>query len=125
MRTRWLGWSGIGALVLGAAVLLAMLSAPDRTGAQEPAPGKVVRIFSVGGVLTADGTLWQYTPDEGWQTIDRAFRDQGRETKILPLPVPVERIADMITFGFILTDTGECWLYDLDHDEWKKLEAPH
>lgn len=88
------------------------------------APGRILKIFSVGGVLTADGTLWQYTPQQNWRTIDEAFREQGKETHILPLPVPAESIADMVTFGFLLTTAGDTWLYDLESDQWNRLAAP-
>ncbi len=87
-------------------------------------PGRVLKIFAVGGVLTEDGTLWQYSPSRKWQTIDEAFRDQGRETRILPLPVEPARIDEMVTFGFLKTDKGDCWLYDLDANEWRQLTPP-
>ena len=112
------GLAGLG-LILGMGILQA---AP--ASAQDDTPGRVLKIYSVGGVLTEDGTLWQYTPQKVWRTIDEAFREQGKETHILPLPVPAESIADMVTFGFLFTTSGECWLYDLEADEWTKLDPP-
>ena len=92
--------------------------------AQDASPTSILKIFSVGGVLTADGTLWQYSPIQKWQTIDQAFRDQGRETHILPLPVPAHAIEEMVTFGFLKTTSGEVWLYDLEDNEWQRLDPP-
>ena len=92
--------------------------------AAQPDPGRILKIFSVGGVLTADGTLWQYSPSRKWQTIDEAFLDQGRETKILPLPVAADQIEEMVTFGFFKTKQGACYLYDLETNEWRELAAP-
>ena len=92
--------------------------------AQDASPTSILKIFSVGGVLTADGTLWQYSPSQKWQTIDHAFRDQGRETHILPLPVPAHAIEEMVTFGFLKTTSGEVWLYDLEDNEWQRLDPP-
>jgi hypothetical protein len=95
-------------------------------GAQEAGkPGKIVLTYGVAGVLTEDGTLWQYRPDQDtWLTIDAAFRGEGRDTNVLPLPVPVDRIAQMASFGFIVTTSGESYFYDLNSDTWKKLPAP-
>jgi hypothetical protein len=88
-------------------------------------PGQIVRLLAVGSVLTADGGIWLYRPDRGrWMTVDDAFKEDGRTTHVLPLPVPVDSIREMITFGFLLTDTGECWLYLMDKDRWEKLPTP-
>ena len=69
--------------------------------AQDASPTSILKIFSVGGVLTADGTLWQYSPSQKWQTID-----------------------EMVTFGFLKTTSGEVWLYDLEDNEWQRLDPP-
>jgi len=106
-------------VVLG---LAASLGGP--ASAQDGAPGNILKVFSVGGVLTEDGTLWQYSPSRKWQTIDEAFADQDRRTNILPLPVAARDIEEMMTFGFMLTRSGDLWLYDLEDDEWKKLDPP-
>lgn len=111
-------------LMLGAGLLGLVLAAAPAAMAQDTAPGAILKIFSVGGVLTADGTLWQYSPSQKWQTIDQAFRDQGRETHILPLPVPAHSIEEMVTFGFLRTNSGEVWLYDLEENEWQRLDPP-
>ena len=118
-----LDWTGVVAGLAFALMLLPASGGPAR--AQTPAPSGVVRLLGVGGVLTADGTIWQYRPDRGrWQTIDESFHDQGKDTHVLPLPVSPGSIREMVTFGFLLTDTGECWLYDLNKDKWQKLPPP-
>ncbi len=123
--------AGIGLLfALGLGSLAPILT--DETGggaaqAQSPgdARGPVLLTFSLGGVLTADGTLWQYRPDmDRWLTIDEAFREEGRVTHILPLPVPAGEIQDMKTFGFILTRSGQVWFYEMERDKWKLLAPP-
>lgn len=110
-----------------AAGLLAALvfaqPAPAEKSPQTPSP--VLLLFSVGGVLTADGTLWQYRPDlKRWMTIDEAFQDQGRETHVLPLPVAADSIAEMSTFGFLRTRNDRLWLYDIERDRWLALPTP-
>lgn len=112
------------ALALTAALFGTFLTLGGPVAAQTTPPGSILKIFSVGGVLTADGTLWQYSPSRKWQTIDQAFREQGRETHILPLPVPAHAIEEMVTFGFLKTTSGELWLYDLEENEWKRLDPP-
>lgn len=95
--------------------------------AQSPgdARGPVLLAYSLGGILTADGKLWQYRPDlDRWLTIDEAFREEGRTTHILPLPVPATEIQDMETFGFILTHSGQVWFYEMETDKWRLLPSP-
>jgi hypothetical protein len=88
------------------------------------APG-IVRICSQGSVLAADGQVWVYRPDQDrWMTIDQAFREEGRETHIVPLPVPVSQIKEMESFGFLLTQGGEVWFYEISSDKWRKLPHP-
>jgi len=107
-------------------LLTAAALAPTAVWSQQEAPeGEIVRLISVGSVLTADGTIWAYRPDkERWMTIDESFRDEGRRTSILPLPVSPDEISEMITFGFILTDEGVCWLYDIEKNRWIRLPDP-
>lgn len=88
-------------------------------------PGSVLLAYGVGGVLTADGRLFQYRPDVGrWLPIDEAFREEGRETNIVPLPVRAEEIRQMESFGFLVTRSGEIWLYEMSTDRWQKLSPP-
>lgn len=115
-------------LIPAAGVLLILMAwafwpAPP---SQAGPPGKeVVMTFGPGGVLTRDGGLWQYRLDtQDWVTIEKAFADQGINAGILPLPVPVNQIQSMESFGFILTIKGECWLYDLEDDAWKNIGTP-
>ncbi len=95
------------------------------TAAGSSSMGPIVLVYGVGGVLTQDGTLWQFRPDTGaWVTVDAAFDKEGRKTHVLPLPVPVGEIADMESFGFLVTRSGNCWLYDLEKDNWREIGPP-
>lgn len=97
----------------------------SEAGSATGSPNDIVLSFGVGGVLTGDGTLWIYRPDlEKWFTMDEAFREEGRETHVLPLPVPVEEIRDMSTYGFIVTTIGQIWLYDHAANQWRRLPTP-
>ncbi|MBD3236486.1 MAG: hypothetical protein GF330_07270 [Candidatus Eisenbacteria bacterium] len=121
---------GLGGL-LGASWLTPRGSAPacaTLAHADPPASnaaGEIVLAINVGSVLTRDGTLWVYRPDlEKWLTIDEAFRQEGRETHLMPLPVPVDQIRDMATYGFIVTETDQLWLYEHATDKWRQLPTP-
>ncbi|MBD3161882.1 MAG: hypothetical protein GF346_06350 [Candidatus Eisenbacteria bacterium] len=110
-----------------AAVAIAVLLAAAGTAAAQGGAdaGRIVLIYAPGGVLTEDGTLWQFNLEKGvWVTVDEAFREQGQETEVLPLPVPVERIARMESFGFLVTREGVCWLYDLQRNQWREVGSP-
>ncbi len=112
-------------LTVGIWLLLGHGPATRAARAQSEAPQNVLRAFAVGGVLTADGTLWQYLPEKKrWYTIDEAFKAQGKDTRILPLPVRVEEIADLSTWGFLVSRTGACWLYDIEQRRWVELPPP-
>ncbi len=90
-----------------------------------PLAGSIQLVYGIGGVLTKDGTLWTYRPDTGkWLTVDEAFQAQQKTTHVLPLPVPPSSIVRMESFGFLVTDTGTCWLYDLEKDRWMEIGAP-
>jgi hypothetical protein len=87
--------------------------------------GEIMLAFGPGQVLTRDGTLWQYRPDKAtWLTMDQAFAEEGRKTHVHPLPVPATQIAQMQSFGFLVTTSGSCWFYDLEKDRWKEIGAP-
>lgn len=94
-------------------------------GVADPVMGQILLAYGVGGVLTKDGMLWTYRPDQGkWLTVDQAFAEQERTTHVLPLPVAAASITQMQSFGFLVTKTGTCWLYDLEKDVWKEIGAP-
>jgi hypothetical protein len=87
--------------------------------------GSVVLAWGVGGVLTDDGTLWQFRPESRrWVTVDQSFALDGERRKVLPLPVPAGEIAHMEGFGFLITKSGSAWLYNLDSDAWENIGAP-
>lgn len=118
MKSRSAGW-------VAATTILFLLVAGASVAADPSRAGRIVLIYAPGGVLTEDGTLWQFNLENGvWVTVDEAFREQGQETQVLPLPVPVERIARMESFGFLVTHDGTCWLYDLQRNEWREIGAP-
>ncbi|MDM7915032.1 MAG: hypothetical protein ACE15D_16160 [Candidatus Eisenbacteria bacterium] len=125
--------AGIGSLA-GAAVAAAALlfatgilppSIPPAEAQRGPGAGQILLAAGPGLVLTRDGMLWQYRPDQGkWQTVDEGFAEQGKTTHVIPLPVPPESIAQMETFGFLVTNQGECWLYDYDGNQWRSVGSP-
>lgn len=86
-------------------------------------PGAIVATYGVGGVLAKDGTLWQYRPDKGrWLSLDESFALEGQASKVVPLPVSPNKIRFMETFGFLVTVTDECYLYNVDQQRWEKLD---
>lgn len=102
---------------------------PAAGAAKPPTPGPdrggLVSTYGVGGVLTRDGELWQYRPDRGkWITLDESFGLEGKRTKLVPLPVAADQVKLMETFGFLITRDDQCWLYDLDRNEWSRIGAP-
>jgi hypothetical protein len=131
---------GRGALVAGVVVLVAaalggsfgsrdaMTSAPAgaTAAAAATAPaGTIVATYGVGGVLKSDGVLYQWRPEsKRWVTIDESFRIDGETRKILPLPVAATDVARMEGFGFIVTRSGRCWLYNLDTNQWENIGRP-
>ena len=85
----------------------------------------VVATYGVGGVLKADGGLFQWRPEKKqWVSIDESFRLDGETRKVLPLPVPASDVARMEGFGFIVTRSGSCWLYNLDTNRWENIGRP-
>jgi hypothetical protein len=99
-----------------------------RASARPREPFHIVGPFGVGGVIAArgeDAVLWQYLPDEKkWMTIDEAFRRDGRETQILPLPVKAKDIRFMESWGFLVTNSGKIWQYDLETNRWSDIGTP-
>ena len=85
----------------------------------------MVATYGVGGVLKSNGSLYQYRPEKkAWVTIDESFRLDGETRKVLPLPVAATDVARMEGFGFIVTRTGSCWLYNLDTNRWENIGRP-
>jgi hypothetical protein len=126
----WLGL-GLGALLMVGGAMAFRGLGPQSAAAKSPSTsgasdrGGLVASFGVGGVLTRDGELWQYRPDrDKWVTLDESFGLEGTTTKLIPLPVPADQVKMMETFGFLITQSDECWLYDLDKNEWKNIGAP-
>lgn len=127
MRSAWRPAAAAGLTL--AALLGAAWGAwgPGGNAKAQPAPssGQILLVYGVGGILTSDGTLWQYRPDQSaWLTVDEAFAQEGETTHILPLPVPASSIAMMDSFGFFVTKAGNCWLYDLEKDRWREIGSP-
>ena len=57
-----------------------------------------------------------YSGDPRRFTLDKAAK--------LDLPVAVENIRFMETFGFLVARDGECWLYDLELKSWVSVGTP-
>jgi hypothetical protein len=116
------------AAILAAALILAFaITRGDQArAAARPAPaGHVMMAWGVGVVLTDDGTLWQYRPESRkWVTVDQSFALDGERRKVLPLPVSPKQIAQMQGFGFLVTRSGACWIYDLDKNQWQRIGTP-
>ena len=86
---------------------------------------QIVATYGVGGVLKSNGTLYQWRPEKKqWVTIDESFRLDGENRSILPLPVPASDVVRMEGFGFIVTRSGTCWLYNLDSNRWENIGRP-
>lgn len=120
MRVGWKAMflaASLGAL--GAGFVLGSAAARSKQDAN------IVGVYGVGGILTANGNLWQYMPDEKrWMTIDEAFKRDGRETKVLPLPVAPKDIRFMESWGFLVTHDGKVWHYDLESSAWHNVGTP-
>ena len=65
---------------------------------------------------------WNHLADKGrWLSLDESFALEGQASKVVPLPVSPKEIRFMETFGFLVTRTDECWLYNvLQH-----VDDPH
>ncbi|MEP7028035.1 MAG: hypothetical protein ABI960_05520 [Candidatus Eisenbacteria bacterium] len=87
--------------------------------------GTIVATYGVGGVLKTDGRLYQWRPEKKqWVTIDESFRLDGETRSILPLPVSATEVTRMEGFGFLVTRSGTCWLYNLDTNRWENIGRP-
>ena len=118
-------------VVLAGFALLAALLVSDGPGSNPAAveaaaaPSSIVATYGVGGVLKSDGRLYQWRPEKKqWVTIDESFRLDGETRKVLPLPVVAGEVARMEGFGFIVTRSGTCWLYNLDSNLWENIGRP-
>ena len=143
MKLKSHGLVAAGALVILAATLIVAGAFPFRSGIAAATPpgfdpgdaaaaeqaaggdGRILQVISVGSVLTRDGMIWVYRPDkQTWLSVDEALKEEGRETHVLPLPVPATEIAQMQSFGFLLTKSGELWLYEFATDKWGRIQSP-
>lgn len=118
---------GMVAILAAALILAFAITRGDQArAAARPAPaGNVLMAWGVGGVLTDDGNLWQYRPESRkWVTVDQSFALDGERRKVLPLPVSPHQIAQMQGFGFLVTRSGACWIYDLDKNQWQRIGTP-
>lgn len=87
--------------------------------------GSIIGTFGVGGVLTREGKFWQYRPDKKkWLTLDESFALEGQGTSVVPLPVTISQIRHMETFGFLVTASDQCWLYDVEQKLWVDIGQP-
>src|SRR5688500_14040616 len=111
---------------------LVLLGRPDpgttegqASAAPAAATSSVVATYGVGGVLKADGNLYQWRPERRqWMNLDESFALDGEKRNVLPLPVPASDVARMEGFGFIVTRNGQCWLYNLDSNRWENIGRP-
>jgi hypothetical protein len=111
--------------ILAAAIVLAFVTLHGEQARAAVPSGNILMAWGVGGVLTDDGTLWQYRPESRkWVTVDQSFSLDGEHRKVLPLPVAPQDIAHMQGFGFLVTKAGTCWIYNLDENRWEKIGAP-
>lgn len=122
-------------IVLVAAALavpgMVLLGRPDpatnagQATAASAATSSVVATYGVGGVLKADGNLYQWRPERRqWVSIDESFKIDGEKRNVLPLPVAASDVARMEGFGFIVTRNGTAYLYNLDSNRWENIGRP-
>jgi hypothetical protein len=57
-------------------------------------------------------------------TLDESFALEGQATKVVPLPVSPENIRRMETFGFLVTKSDDCWLYNIEQQRWEPIGKP-
>jgi len=113
-------------LVAAGLALVALIVGGDRTApATAQTTPTIVATYGVGGVLKSDGKLYQWRPEsKKWVTLDESFRLDGESRKTHPLPVIASEVARMEGFGFIVTKSGTCWLYNLDSNQWENIGRP-
>lgn len=124
---RWLrmGLFLIAAFAGGMAGSWLMQPGSPEAGPVQTGQGAIVSTFGVGGVVLENGELWQYRPDKkNWITLDESFALEGQGTSVYPLPVAVSDILYMETFGFLVTRSGDCWLYNIDEHRWESVGGP-
>ena len=123
MRKTWISAAGLALVVaLAAAGLGANRSSLAATAGATPS---IVATYGVGGVLKSDGNLYQWRPEKKrWVTIDESFRMDGESRSVLPIPVAATEVSRMEGFGFIVTRSGSCWLYNLDSNRWENIGRP-
>jgi hypothetical protein len=114
-------------VAFGGGVVGSWITAPDapQAGWVDTKNGGIVATFGVGGVAMKDGSLWQYRPDkEKWVPLDESFALEGQGTTVFPLPVAMNQIQHMETFGFLVTRDDQCWLYNIDEHRWESVGTP-
>jgi hypothetical protein len=123
MRKSWISAVGLALVLVVAAAGLA--PQPASVAATATAKPSIVATYGVGGVLKSDGKLYQWRPEKKmWVTIDESFRMDGESRMVLPIPVAASEVARMEGFGFIVTKSGACWLYNLDTNRWDNIGRP-
>lgn len=125
-------WRQGVALLAGVAVALGLSLVPSAGRSAAPAAavtgmtgGTIVATYGVGGVLKSDGVLYQWRPEQKkWVTLDESFKLDGESRKVMPLPVRSTEVIRMEGFGFLVTRSGTCWLYNLDTNQWENIGRP-
>ena len=122
MRKSW--WGAIGFALVVALAAAGLGGGRSSSDAATGSPS-IVATYGVGGVLKSDGNLYQWRPEKKrWVSIDESFRIDGESRAVLPLPVAPTDVARMEGFGFIVTKSGVCWLYNLDSNRWENIGRP-
>jgi hypothetical protein len=124
MRKTW-WWAAGLALVIGT-VAAGLGAGGSSVAATSPSSASIVATYGVGGVLKTDGNLYQWRPERHqWVTIDESFKIDGESNRnVLPLPVAPSEVVRMEGFGFLVTRSGACWLYNLDSNKWENIGRP-
>jgi hypothetical protein len=124
MRKTW-WWAAGLALVIGT-VAAGLGAGGSSVAATSTSSASIVATYGVGGVLKTDGNLYQWRPERHqWVTIDESFKIDGESNRnVLPLPVAPSEVVRMEGFGFLVTRSGACWLYNLDSNKWENIGRP-